>query len=423
MKYILVALFSGSLFAQDVPMGDAFFIKGGISSRKWFMEQNDKRLAEFPEKYAKVAEEKIEYEKALEAYIKKITEIKSKTKHTKQEKAFLAVSKCLRPVMEGTPGKGGWGVANSKFTCAYSTNIDERLLRQTPKGKPLGEDKEIMEQGDEISKFYLFVTKNIPSEEEFKKFKEYEGALASQKSMKEDNEKKGKEIADLEKLLAKRIELDNRVENELMKCKTPLSLPLEKHDTKLSGNGSSELIRDFFESAVKDVKIPDESYAKHQDKWVMRTWQELMNNGFCPEKIKETDCVNCQKQMEEKLTQMEDFLKSKNEFKECSDKKWNGMAYKDIRVDLGPTSLSVQNKDRKKGIEHMRKVVMTNLAQGLPVGAMRMDKFESIIAVRPEKNECHYQVKNYANGETFWIEEESFFEYLKEISQLNRNFL
>lgn len=359
--------------------------------------------------------------KEIENLTAKIDSIPEK-KRTKQEKAFHIMDRCLNNLFNNNKVN-----ADSVGQCAYISNVDPRLFRKSPKGKVLGESAEIQAEGDEISKFIDRVSNELPSKEKFVKFKELKNGIEHKAYLEKDFANAEAKIKLLEKDVADRKALDKLVAEEMMECKKEISVP-DLDFLKISENGSAELAKDLMETVTLEKDISTNSYLNVSGQSPCKAFDQLRVKGYCVEKKKKSrdisgDCESCHAKMgkmqgEELAAHLAAIVQ--NEEEDCSDKKNIIHKQGNLICDTSMTNDVSFEKDKEKQILKLRKIVATNVAQGIAVGKKQNDVYGSIVGMKTENGICKYQVRNLTNGKSKWVPETSVLDGLQELTQIIR---
>ena len=68
----------------------------------------------------------------------------------------------------------------------------------------------------------------------------------------------------------------------------------------------------------------------------------------------------------------------------------------------------------------LRKLVATNVAQGVALGKKQNDIYGSVVGMKNDGGVCKYQVRDLSNGKSKWVPEASILEGLQELTQIIR---
>lgn len=424
LSLLLVVLTTTSFAQTKRPLADDFYAGSSLSSAKSNLKANREFVEKFTEKNSATMAEFEKHQKnvkELETLTAKIDAIPEK-KRTKQEKAFAMMDRCMNDLFNNKKVN-----ADSVGQCAYISNVDPRLFRKSPKGKILGESSEIQAEGDEISKIIDRLSKEVPSKETFVKFKELKNGIEHKAHLEKTFASAEANIKQLEKDVADRKALDKLVAEELMDCKKEISVP-DLDFQKLSVNGSAELAKDLMETVTQDKDISTNSYLNISGLSPCKAFDELRAKGYCLEKKKKSrdisgDCESCHAKMgkmqgEELAAHLSAIVQ--NEKEDCSEKKSISSKLGYILCDNSVTNEVRYEKDKNKQILKLRKLVATNVAQGIALGKKQNDIYGSIVGMKNEDNVCKYQVRDLSSGKSKWVPEASVLEGLQELTQIIR---
>lgn len=423
---LLLVLVTTTSFAQSKrPMKEIFYLESAHHALKSTMASNQGFVSSFNEKYAKTSSEFEKYRalvKEIDTFTSRIKIIPEK-KRTKQEKAFVIMSRCVEGLFENQFNK-----VTNIAQCAYNSNVDPRLFRKSAKGKILGESSEIQSQGDEISKFVDKISALVPSSDKLKEFKSYESSAFHKEYLEKDYfVRSAVELKALEADIADRKALDKKVAEELMGCKKEIAVP-ELGYQKLSQDGSVELLKDLVETVTEEKDISTNSYLTTSGSSVCRKFDDITFKGYCLEKKKKSrdisgDCETCGAKMakmqgEELASHLAAIVDKENEDCKEKSKVRNRLGF--VFCDVGITNDVRFEKNKEKQILKLRKLVATNVAQGLPVGKKQNDIYGSIVGMKTEAGVCKYLVRDLSKGKSSWVPEASILEGLQELSHILR---
>lgn len=425
LSLFLIVLSTTAIAQIKRPMEEIFYLESSLSHAKTNLASNEAWVKSFDERHGalnaqyKIHQKNVKGIEALTARIKSIPE----KRRTKQEKAFFTMSRCIHELFNNEREN-----VNSVSHCAYVTNVDPLLFKQTSKGKILGESGEIQNMGDDISKMIDRLSNEVPSKEKFAEFKRLEGSSAHKEYLeKESFVRSNAEIKQIELAIAERKALDKLVNEELMDCKKEIALP-ELDYQKMTQDGSAELTKDLLEAVTQQNDISTSSYLGTVGLSPCKAFNELRFKGYCLEKKKKSreisgDCESCHAKMgkmqgEELAAHLAAIVQ--NEKEDCKGKGSVATKMGFIHCDVGVTNNVRFEKDKAKQVLRLRKLVATNIAQGIPVGKKQNDIYGSIVGIKNDAGVCKYQVRDLSNGKSRWVPETSILEGLQELNQILR---
>lgn len=409
--FLLVMLSAGILFpvayAQyPVPMKDKFYLESELKSQEHFLKSNTEFVTTFEKKFA--AEKKLhdKHEETLKKLEALVAKIKSKNKHNKQEKAFLRISTCISDRYHKRKPNSMFS-ANVVSQCPYSKNVDPRLFRRTPNGKTLGDNNEVRQNGDELSKMFVFFEEHEPGDEEFTRIKNYKNSLEHKAVLEKGLDKSRARIEELQKLVAYRKVIDRKVK-DLSDCKSELKLEIPALKSKHLDYGQAGAQKDIL-TGLTGLAISEDSVTHNYSKDFCKSFDFLKELGFCPVPKQEADCPNCSGKIHKDKSALEEIAFGESR---CEDKK---------KFAKSIFHLSCE-KSFVKAVPDFREKVLVNLVQGMPVVLKDDQKYTTVLGIRNQGGKCEYLIRNYPDGIDSWKDETDVLKGVREVTSISRRF-
>ena len=402
-KIVSLTLFLGSLsvLAQPVPMKDQFYIESDLKFQEDTIKRNQEYLKNFSQKFSEAAKVYDSKQLVLGKLEVKVSELKQKKKLKKQEKSFLVVAGCIKDRFANRPGTSIVS-ASTVSQCPYSRNIDPRLFKRE----------------DELSKLFMELQDAEPSEKEHAEIKKYLQALDYKKTLESSSESNQKKLKELQLLVKQRHSLDEKIE-KLSTCKKEVTLEYPVSKAEFYDRGEGEVIRDLLAGITGEKSLDDSVGTTYISKDLCKFFDHLKTYGFCSAIKLETDCVNC---AAKKTKSISDFEKITAEKHDCVDKKSNSKMLWGLVCNKSEANNIIWEKDKEKALLKLRKLIATNLAQGLPVGVKKESKYSSVLGLRNNAGVCEYLVRKYPEAKESWTPESSLIKELEEVSFIKRQF-
>lgn len=414
--FVLATLIiSTEAITQDnPPLREPFFISSKIKFRQRDLSQDTQFIEKFNDKYGDI-ELKYNLNRMLYGTIvSKEQELFTKQKKSKQERTFLKISSCLKRVLDISPR--GPNQETFKVDDCYSIyNVKPVLFFQTFSGEKLTNKEKLLSDGDELSKLLGSIEDNFVDKSIIPKFEEY--LEAKNRKIKIENggldELKAK-ISQLEEELMRRKKFDELVEKKLMSCKSEMTLPFKEFkEVKPSNDFAYEAANDLLMSVANDYKITNHTYYSINEDNVGDIFTQLTFKGYCTDKSIEDVSTNCK---EEKS----DLEKISTIFETCT-KREESIEYLSGMSSLTDIfNMGTDPNKKKQDLENLRRVVVSNLYQGISVTANMDQKNHSIIGIKEVNGVCKYQIRDFSKKETYWLKESEVLDRLKEIKYLVR---
>jgi hypothetical protein len=403
------------LCAQDAPPSrESFFINSKLKFRQRDLEAAKVFLNDFKNVYGATEAKYKKHLELVDLISKKEEELKLKPKKSKQDNSFLKISSCLQDVLSLGPKKAGSDPFNID-DCYAIHRVRPMLFLQSIEGKKLNNISDLSSSGDDLSKLVHFIDNNIVDKSSQVAFNDYLEALERKNKLENGGIDKIKEkIHSLEQEKIHREKFDRMVEEKLMNCKTELKLPLNDFSTvKPSSDNAFEVANDLLMTVTNDYKVSGHTYYSVDRTDVKDIFTSVTFKGYCTDKPKHDPLESC-------LDEKSDLEKIVSIAESCQFKEENAKNLEGIScLSLGPKTINSPN-DKKQELENLRRTVVTNLAQGLSVGAKIGNIHKSIIGIKEEKGVCRYLIRDFSKKESSWVNESDVFEKMDEINSLVR---
>jgi hypothetical protein len=413
--FSVIIFCSADLYSQDAPPArESFFINSKLKFRQRDLEAATVFINDFNKVYGATESKYKRHRDLVDLISKKEEEIKLKANKSKQEKSFLKISSCLQDVMSVTPKKAGIDPFNID-DCYAIHRVRPILFLQSIDGKKLSNISDLTSSGDDLTKFVHLIDNNTVDKSSQDAFKDYLEALERKSKLENGGIDKIKEkINLLEQEKKRREKFDLMVEGKLMNCKTELKVPLNDFSTvKPSNDYAFEVTNDLLMTVTNDYKISSHTYYSVDRSDVSDIFTSVTFKGYCTDKPKHDPLESCldEKSDLEKIVSISESC----QFKEESAKNLEGISClsSEAKVKKDPN-------DRIQQLENLRRDVVTNLAQGLSVGAKIGNIHKSIIGIKEEKGVCRYLIRDFSKKESSWVNESEVFEKMQEINSLVR---
>jgi hypothetical protein len=403
------------LCAQDAPPSrESFFINSKLKFRQRDLDTATNFINDFNKVYGATETKYKQHRDLVELISKKEEEIKLKANKSKQEKSFLKISSCLQDVLSVGPKKAGMDPFNID-DCYAIHRVRPILFLQSIDGTKLSNVSDLSASGDDLSKFVHLIDNNTVDKNSQVAYKDYLEALERKNKLENGGINRIKEkIHLLEQEKIRREKFDLMIESKLMTCKTELKLPLNDFSTvKPTSDFAFEVANDLLMTVTNDYKVSSHTYYSVDRSEVQDIFTSVTFKGYCTDKPKIDSIETC-------TDEKSDFDKIVSIAESCQNKEQNAETLQGIScLSLGGKAIK-DPKDKKQDLENLRRTVVTNLAQGLSVGAKIGNIHKSIIGIKEEKGVCRYLIRDFSKKESSWVNESDVYERMDEINSLVR---
>jgi hypothetical protein len=413
--FSLIILCSADLYSQDAPPArESFFINSKLKFRQRDLEAATVFINDFNKVYGATESKYNRHRDLVDLISKKEEEIKLKANKSKQEKSFIKISSCLQDVLSVAPKKAGIDPLNID-DCYAIHRVRPILFLQSIDGKKLSNISDLTSSGDDLTKFVHLIDNNTVDKSSQDAFKDYLEALERKSKLENGGIDKIKEkINLLEQEKKRREKFDLMVEAKLMNCKTELKVPLNDFSTvKPSNDYAFEVTNDLLMTVTNDYKISSHTYYSVDRSDVKDIFTSVTFKGYCTDKPKHDPLESC-------LDEKSDLEKIVSISESCQFKEENAKNLEGISCLSSEAKVKKDPNDRIQELENLRRDVVTNLAQGLSVGAKIGNIHKSIIGIKEEKGICRYLIRDFSKKESSWVNESEVFEKMQEINSLVR---
>ncbi len=415
MLLSLLACYSAELFSQDAPPSrESFFINSKLKFRQRDLQTANNFLNDFNKVYGATEAKYNQHRELIQLISQKESELKSRPKNNKQENSFLKMCSCLKEVLALGPKKTGFDPTNVN-DCYVIHRVRPILFLQSIDGKKLSNVSDLTSSGDDLSKFVHLIDNNILDKSFQVAFNDYLEALERKNKLENGGIDKIKEkINLLEQEKIRREKFDLMVEGKLMNCKSELKLPLNDFSiVKPTSDYAFEVANDLLMTVTNDYKVSSHTYYSVDRSDVKDIFTSVTFKGYCTDKPKNDSIETC-------TDEKSDFDKIVSIAESCQNKEQNAESLQGIScLSLGGKAIK-DPSDKKQDLENLRRTVVTNLAQGLSVGAKIGNIHKSIIGIKEEKGVCRYLIRDFSKKESSWVNESEVYERMDEINSLVR---